>query len=109
MAAVAENREYGGIKKMEDRWIGLWFHKFQSAVGWDKRIARNGGKAIERGQITVDMEDRSQTAVISGQQIVCEMAVEPIQNFWRTHTVTIMGWDRHEKERCGGQRVGVIR
>lgn len=107
--AVAQNREYGGIKKMDDRWIGLWFHKFQSTDGRDERIARNGGRAIERGRITVDMEDRSQTAVMSGQQIVCGLDVEPIQNFWRTHTVTIMGWDRHEKERWRGQRVGVTR
>lgn len=81
MAAVAENQESGGIKKMDDRWIGLWFHKFQSTDGRDERQARNGGKAIERGPITVDMEDRSQTAVMSGQQIVCGLAVEPIQNF----------------------------
>lgn len=64
--AVAQNREYGGIKKMDDRWIGLWFHKFQSTDGRDERIARNGGRAIERGRITVDMEDRSQNCYNHG-------------------------------------------
>lgn len=64
--AVAQNREYGGIKKMDDRWIGLWFHKFQSTDGRDERIARNSGRAIERGRITVDMEDRSQNCYNHG-------------------------------------------